>query len=41
MFTPFVYIGLGMLLIGLFSGRFLAGRALRLLSPNEKVVLLD
>ena len=41
MFDPFVFIGLALLFSGLFVGRFLTERAMKLLSPQEKLALLD
>jgi uncharacterized membrane protein (DUF485 family) len=41
MFTPLFIAGLVLLLAGLFVGRYLAERSMKLLSPDEKLKLLD
>lgn len=41
MFEPLFYVGLALLLAGLFGSRFVAERAMKLLSPEEKLALLD
>jgi hypothetical protein len=41
MFTPLFLIGLLCLMAGLFGSRYLAERSLKLLSPEEKLKLLD
>ena len=41
MFTPVYMIGLALLFVGLFGSRFLAERATKLLSSEEKLKLLD
>src|SRR5882724_7759877 len=41
MFTPLFIAGLLLLLVGLFSSRFLSERSMKLLSSDEKLKLLD
>jgi hypothetical protein len=41
MFTPLLIAGLVLLFVGLFGSRFLAERAMKLLSSEEKLALLD
>jgi hypothetical protein len=41
MFTPLFFAGLVLLLVGIFGSRYLADRATKLLSPEEKLKLLD
>jgi hypothetical protein len=41
MFTPLFIAGLVLLLVGLFAGRYMAERSMKLLSPDEKLKLLD
>jgi hypothetical protein len=41
MFTPLFIAGLVLLLVGLFGSRYLAERAMKLLSSEEKLKLLD
>ena len=41
MLTPLFFVGLMLLLLGLFGSRLLSERATKLLSSDEKLVLLD
>jgi hypothetical protein len=41
MFSPLMITGFAVLVIGLFSSRYITERAHRLLSPEEKLKLLD
>lgn len=41
MFTPLFFVGLVLLLGGLFAGRYMTERSMKLLSSDEKLKLLD